>query len=237
MNKRTGTFSSSQIGNLMSKGRGNFSIENTGAPFQTYIREKLFEKRLGRQLTNEHSAKPTTWGTLVEEQAFNKMDLKYSLVSKERFFKEGLEEYWSGMPDILTEELVGDIKSPYTMKSFCELIESMKDVEVFKKTHSLYYWQLVSNAILCNRDEAMLIVYCPYKDDLEEVRDLARSKGEDLDSRFAFINWASDEELPHIIKGNFYNDLNTMTFKVSEEDKKLLTSRVEMAVEELKKHL
>jgi hypothetical protein len=234
---RAGTFSSSKIGNLMSKGRGNFSVENIGKPFITYVQEKAYEKKLGRALSKDNSARATAWGHLCEEQAFNKMDLIYSLVSKERFYHEDYSDFWSGMPDLLTEDIVGDIKCPYTLKSFCYLIESMKDVKVFKQTHSDYYWQLVSNAILTGRNEAMLIVYVPYLKDLEEIKDLARSRGEELDNRFSFINWAEDEELPYLIEGNHYTDLNVMEFTIPEEDKELLTERVAMAVEILKGYL
>jgi hypothetical protein len=234
---RVGTFSSSSISDLMSKGRGNWSIENLGAPFKTYVEEKEMEHKLGRSITTENNARSTAWGTLVEEQAFSKMDLKYSLVSKERFYHKEFKKYWSGMPDILTDDIVGDIKCPYTLKSFCKLVKNMGSVETFKENHSDYYWQLVSNAILCGKDEAMLIVYVPFKEDLEDIKELARTKGEELDNRFAFINWATDEDLPYLIKGNHYNDINTLTFKIPQEDKDMLTDRVKMAVNQLKESL
>jgi hypothetical protein len=232
---RVATFSSSSIYNLISKGRGNFTIENVGKPFTTYIEEKIMEYNLGRQLSTENSARPTAWGTLVEEFAFGKMGLKYSLVSKERYYKG---EHWSGMPDLLTDEIVGDIKCPWTLKGFCKLVDSMdKGVEVFKENHPEYYWQLVSNAILCERDKAMIVCFAPYKEDLEDIRVLAEEHIGEQNNRFAFINWAEDEELPYLIKGKKYNDINALEFVVPQEDKDILTARVEMAIVELKKGL
>lgn len=232
---RNGTFSSSSIHNLLSKGRGNFSIENIGKPFTTYVEEKVMEKNLGRSLSSENSARPTSWGTLVEEHAFSKMGLEYSLVSKERFYKG---DYWSGMPDLITDEIVGDIKCPWTLKGFCKLVKSMNEgVESFKDNHPEYYWQLVSNGILCNRDKAMIVCYAPYKEDLADIRQLSEDHMGDLNNRFAFISWAEDEELPYLIEGNKYNDINVMEFDIPQEDKDILTDRVEMAIVELKKQL
>ena len=215
----------------MSKGRGNFSIENVGKPFLTYVEEKQMEIDLGRSLQSENNARSTAWGTLLEEQCFNKMGLEYSLVSKVRYYHKEFCKRWSGMPDLLTDELIGDIKCPWTLKSFCKLVKiinSDNPAEALKENNPEYYWQLVSNAILCDRNKAMLVVYCPYLEDLPEVKELASGE---LDSRFAFINWATDEELPYLIKGKKYEDLNAVEFDIPEEDKEILTSRVKMAIE------
>lgn len=231
---RKGSFSSSGISALCSNGRGK---DGVGAPFFTYIEEKLFERLLNRPLTKEHSARPTSWGKLVEEYAFDKLGLEYSLVSKKRYAHKDFPEYWTGMPDLITNELVGDIKCPYTIKSFCKLVQSMKKgVDELKKNHPDYYWQLVSNAILCDRDKAMLVVYVPYLEDLDGIRELARDYVNDS-NEYAFINWALDEELPYILKDGYYSDINSIEFEVPQEDKDFLTSRVEMAIEALKKDL
>ncbi len=232
---RTGSFSSSQMDMLMSKGRGNFSLENIGKPFSTYVEEKQFERDLGRSLNSENSAKPTSWGKLVEEYAFEQMELKYSLVSKVRYQHKKYKDDWNGMPDVITDEIVGDIKCPWTMKSFCKLVKSLESAELLKANYPEYYWQLVSNAILCDRKIAMLIVYCPYLKDLESIRELAQLHIGDINNRYAFINWAEDDELPYLIKGGKYNDINVMEFEVPEEDKEILTQRVEMAIKELNK--
>lgn len=230
---RAGNFSSSNISKLMSKGRGNFSLENIGSPFTTYVEEKYFERMLGRSLNTENNARSTAWGTLVEEQAFTKMGLQYSLVSKERYYHEIYKDYWNGMPDILTDDIVGDIKSPWTLKSFCQLVKAIENVETFKEEYSEYYWQLVSNSILTGRNTALIVVYLPFKEDLQEIKELANN-GE---NKFAFISWAEEEELPYLEKEGKYNDLNSLEFEVPEEDKKLLTARVEMAINELNKML
>ena len=236
--KRKGCFSSSAVSDLCSKGRGNLTIENVGKPFTTYVEEKVFERLLNRQLNKEHSARPTSWGKLVEEYAFNKLGLEYSLVSKERFSHEVYGDYWNGMPDLITDEIVGDIKCPYTIKSFCNLVKSMNaGPEALKASHPSYYWQLVSNAILCKKDKAMLVIYVPYLEDLEGIRDLAREHLGDLNNQFAFINWSEDEELPYIVKDGYYSDLHSMEFEIPKEDKEFLEARVVMAISELETQL
>lgn len=229
---RNGTFSSSGISALVSRSRGVLTMENIGKPFTTYVEEKVMERDLNRSLTGENNSRPTAWGTLVERVAFNKLGMNYRLVSKTRYYHKDYKSYWSGMPDLLAEEVVGDIKCPWTLKSFCQLVESMnKGWESLKETHPDYYWQLVSNAILCNKGKALLIVYVPYFTDLPEIR---REASDNLDPRFAFINWATDDELPFLIEGAKYNDINAMEFTVPQADIDFLTGRVAMGVKIIK---
>lgn len=233
--KRNGSFSSSAISALCSKGRGNISIENVGKPFATYVEEKAFERALNRPLNSESNARPLMWGKLVESVCFDKLGLEYSLVSKTRYAHSVYGDYWNGMPDLLTEEIVGDIKCPWTMKSFCKIVKAMKSGhEALKEENPVYYWQLVSNAILCGKDKAMLIVYVPFQEDLEEIREEARKE---VDGRYAFINWSEDDELPYLVKGGKYNDVNVMEFEVPAEDKAFLEARVVMAINELEKEI
>jgi len=158
-----------------------------------------------------------------------------------RYYHEIYKDYWNGMPDLLTDEEVGDIKSPWTLKSFCSVVKSMEhfnltgDIEPFKKNHPSWYWQLVSNGILCKRDKALLVVYAPYLEDLEDIRKLASDRVGEGNNRFAFINWAEDSELPYLIKGNKYKDVNMMSFDIPQEDIDILTQRVELGIYELKK--
>ena len=232
---RVGRFSSSQIYRLMSGGRGKWTIENTGKAFDTYVNEKRWERKLGRPLNKQTNARPTSWGTLVEQQAFNKMGMEYSLKSDERYTHETLGDYWSGSPDLLTDDVVGDIKCPYTLESFTTLLDIFEqdDVQVFKKLNPMYYWQLVSNAILCDKDVALLVVYVPYKSELEEIKELTMQVNPEESNRYAFINWAEDEELPYILDGGDIEHLNFLQFKVPQEDKELLTERVKLAVSKL----
>ena len=74
MNKieRFGNFSSSNIYKLMSKGRGDWSIENVGASFKTYVKEKQREIKLQRSINMPANTRPIIWGKVIEGFVFEK---------------------------------------------------------------------------------------------------------------------------------------------------------------------
>jgi len=224
--ERTANFSSSSIHKLIKEGRGSARFS---APGLTYIKEKRMEMRLGRQLTGETNAKPTNWGTFIEGRVFNMLPINFKLSSIDRYSHPAITN-WTGSPDITTSDIVGDIKCPYTLKSFCEMVDTFGDIEAFKELKPEYYWQLVSNAILTDVDKASIVVYVPYREELEEIREAANNVDGDQ-NKIAFLNWAGDDELPYLIAGNHYENLNIMEFDVPQEDKDLLTQRVVEAVE------
>ena len=218
---RTGNFSSSQIYRLMSSDRKGTGF---GAPALTYIAEKRMERRLNRPLNSESNAKPTNWGSFVEKRAFDLLVLDYKLRSQDRLVHPDID-FWTGAPDCLLEDTVCDIKSPFTLKSFCETVDTFPSVEAFKDLRPEYYWQLLSNSILTGKKHCEIIVYVPYQSELEEIREMTRNFIGDQ-NKVAFINWAEDDQLPYLIEGGYYKNLNILRWEVSQEDKKLLTSRV-----------
>lgn len=120
-----------------------------------------------------------------------------------------------------------DIKCPFTLKSFCNFADC-KTIEEVREKHDSgenYFWQLVSNAILTGAKWAELIFYVPYQDELSEIRDMA-SNYEGDQNKVAWIQWATDEDLPYLIKGGHYKNLNVIQFEVTEADKAALTERV-----------
>ena len=222
---RIGNFTSSEIGKLMSNGTKAGSIGATGI---TYIAETNMERRLGRALENETNARPTTWGNLCERHVFSILGLEYSAISKECIRHPEID-FWWGTPDSIAYEgatkIIVDVKAPYTLKSFCTLIDSfqaggIKRVIETHKEGAIYYWQLVSNAILTGCNTAELIVYAPYKSELQRLREIANH--DDI----AWINYALDDELPWLPDGGYYQNLNKLRFEIPEADKLALTARV-----------
>lgn len=239
---RVGNFSSSEIHKLMSKGRGAWTLENVGAPFRTYVRDKVRETRLDRSLYQRTNSRITTWGLFVEKIVFDKLALNYELISKTRYGHPEIEK-WTGMPDVITRDktIVGDIKCPWTLTSFCEMADAMAEGrEAFKLAKPEYYWQLVSNSILTGIDMAEIIIYVPYFEDLQIIKDAANDHSWDgtlSENDVQFINYASDEELPYLKKSGDYPDLCRLVFDVPQEDKEMLTERVKMASDLLTKEL
>ena len=220
---------------IMSEGRTKGSF---GKPALTYIEECNFERRLGRSIETESNAKPLLWGKLVESRVFDLLGLEYQLVSQETVQHPTID-YWFGSPDANKFDegrTVVDIKCPITPKSFCQLVEGLERmksglgaIEYVRENHKdgeKYYWQLVSNAILTQSKFAELIIYCPYKSELEAIRDMVqRLDGETL-SKYYWLTNSSDDELPWIKDGGYYKNINVIRFEVPVEDKIALHQRM-----------
>lgn len=223
---RTANFTSSSIWKLTTRGRDKKSF---GAPAITYIKEKQMELRLGRQLNAEASARPTSWGNLCEDRAFSLIpQLDYKLVNKERLSHPDITN-WTGAPDLLTPTIVGDLKCPFTLKSFCQMADCFGDVEALKELVPEYFWQLVSNGILANKSHAELILYVPYKNELK----LIKSSVDDYEGNADEVNWvkyANGEQLPYLLEGGHYKNIERFVFEIPKEDKQFLTESVAKAV-------
>lgn len=251
---RVGNFTSSEIVSLTTDGSrpmtpeekkefqdngGDKRKKNTwdfGVTFYSYIEEKNMERRLERSLTTESNARPLAWGNLVEYFVFSQLGLDYKPCSKSTIQHPEIS-YWAGSPDaekFENQKVAVDIKCPITLKSFCQLVDSFKDggIDLVRKNHKdgeKYYWQIVSNAVLLGTNKGELIVYCPYTDELEEIREFANNYDGPNIHRYFFITVASDDELPNIKKGGYYENINKLAFDIPQEDIDLLTKRVKEA--------
>lgn len=227
---RVGNFTSSEVAALMKEGRkaGTF-----GAPALTYIEEKNMERRLLRSIGTEVGSRSTTWGNLVELAAFSRLSTEYKLRSDETIQHQSIE-FWTGTPDLekfSDDPTLPEIKCPHTLKSFCQLvdpiyngktgIEAMNAIRENHKSGEDYYWQIVSNAIITGCTFGELIVYAPYQKDLEKIRQFAERS-----DKFKWVGYAQDEDLPYLIEGAKYKDLNIITFEIPQDDKDRLTQRV-----------
>lgn len=245
---RIAHLTSSEIFNLVD-GRKKSNNELSDKAMN-YILEKNMEFRLNDSVETESNARPLLWGKLVEKVAFQKLDLSYTLMSDDTI-EHSEYKYWSGSTDLqkyaYNGELLGiaDIKCPYTKKSFCSLVAPLYDglegtdamnalrngftdkngIEVPKhKDAEKYYWQLVSNACIHNVDYVELIIYMPYRRELEIIKSWA-----DGDSNYYFLTFAEETDLPLLKEDVFYKDINVIGFRVPQEDKDKLTELVKIA--------
>lgn len=236
---RNGNFTSSEIVALTASGKAKGSI---GKPFYTYVDECNMERRLGMALENEIDAKPTSWGKLIEKRPFEQLSTEYHLCSDETLDHPSID-FWKGSPDLkkyleLNIRAVGDLKCPMTRKSFCQMVDPYYEdgnlvyegltIEAVRANHKdgeKYFWQIVSNAIITGAKKGELIVYMPYKSELEDIRTLASSAGE-MGEYTKWIYFASDEQLPHILDGGHYKSINVIEFDILQRDIDFLTERV-----------
>lgn len=224
---RVGRFTSSEIWKLTKKDRTG---KGFGSPALTYIQEKKYERKLGRSLSTEVDARPLTWGKLNEAKAFELLGIEYQLVSDKTITHKDYPDYWSGSPDAVKDGVVIDLKCPYTLKSFCQLYEANTKELLINETQNgeAYYWQLVSNAILTGVDKAELIIYCPYEEELNTIKEEADLYG------YKWIANANNEQLPYLICNsilNDYNNIKVIDLDIPQEDKDFLNECVVKAID------
>lgn len=217
-NERLGMFTSSKIHMLTINGR---TKDSYGKPFYTYVEEKAMEVILNRKLENETEAYPTAWGKLVEQFAFHTLPIDQSFNIK-RYTHLNLP--WSGVPDSISAKHVGDIKCPYTLKS-AFLMAMLKTGEELKKQKPEYYWQLVSNAILCNRTKAELDIFVPKITRLNEIVEKA------IETE-SLIRFKTAEGLPLLPANCDFPELTRIAFEIPEKDMLFLESRIIEASDE-----
>ena len=218
-----------------------------------YIEEKRNELRLLRSIGTEVHSHATTWGHICEAHCFDLLPPAYRLMS-DVTVKHSRINCLSGSPDGAKYEgekakAVFDIKSPFTLGSFCKLVNPLYDgltglaamlairdgytdkAGLKHKPHKQgedYYWQLVSNAAILGVDRAELIVYCPYTEELEEIRERVRNMDDDQ-TPFAWINFASDDQMPSLNKEGIYKNLNVISFDIPKQDIIRLETKVTLA--------
>ncbi len=162
------------------------------------------------------------------------LDTSYQLVSQESVVHPEYP-FWVGSPDGTKHvngaaKKVTDIKCPFTLKSFCQLA-SCNTSEELRNNHKdgeKYYWQLVSNAILLGLDEAELIVYAPYEDELAAIQTHIQELSE-LGSevrQYNFIMFSDGLDLPLQKRNSKFKSPHILSFEIPQTDKDLLTECV-----------
>ncbi len=231
---RAGNFSSSNAWKLMTYTKDK---KGFGAPALKYIKQVNYERKLGREIKSEVDAKPTSWGRMGEQFVFGeKLGLEYKMVNTDRLYHPTLP--LTGAPDYLKEEngvcdTVCDCKSPYSLEVFCNKIEALQDLGTYQEEFPEDYWQHISNSVLLNANGYSIskfeaIVFCPFHEDLEDIREKASSAGE-LGEYAKWIYFATDDALPYVIKGGHYKSVNIHQFGIFDKDVAKLKQRVEEA--------
>lgn len=220
----------------------------------TYLEECVMERRLQLPLEQEQFSKSTSWGHLCEKyvmQNHELMGLEYTQRPDESIVHPEYN-FWTGRPDAekTKDSTVSDVKSPWTRKSFCQLVQPLYDGltgldamnavrngytdgnGIAHKPHkegNTYYWQLVSNSILTKAKYAELIVFMPYEREIDDIKRIAnQSEGEDLNKYYGIV-MSENSALPYLVEGGYYKNINRIVFEVPEWDKQLLKQRVQLA--------
>lgn len=234
--KRVGNFTSSQIYRLCASDKSG----KPTAAFYTYVKEKMFERKLGRSLEVGAYSQSMAWGKFLEKRVNDNLPLEYTLISKTTYTHPKYN-FWSGSPDFIVQgKKVSELKC-FEPKNFASYVSALltKDTEIIKAEHPKEYWQIVSNAIIQNVPKGEAIVYMPYASEMEEIRSLA----EDVDYlqkvglmpwEVRFITEKSDYQMAVLPDDSVFSNLNIFEFEIPQEDIIFLTKRVLMAQELLK---
>jgi len=226
---RCGNFTSSEIFALLSLAKNKIDF---GSPALTYINKKRMERKLRRSLETSSYSRAMAWGNFVEDYVFtNKIEYGYDILSKQTIKHPSILG-WTGSPDLLNTDTVGEIKCYYP-ENFCSYADVLlsEDLDLFKKEHSKEYWQLISNAIINDKKYCEAILFMPNSTSLDEIKDIA-TKYEDFDTwKYRFIYEEPKINLPWLPEESEYNELVRFKFEAPEQDKELLTEKEKQSIQ------
>lgn len=240
---RNGRFTSSEIGRLMKSDKKGTGF---GADAITYIYEKLYAIQAGRTIDNDINSKPTSWGNFLEQYVYETYFgfSGFELDSKRTIKYEGeIEEirgYYCGSPDLIGADTVGDIKCPFTLKSYLQAYNCKDIYELIEKHPSgaIYFWQLISNAILLDKPKCKLAFFVPSgiirdgqtETEIERIQAKIRDCG---DESMYWARFKNIDDFPYI-KNPETENFKLFEFEATKEAKEQLLDRLQLAVKELK---
>ena len=132
----------SAIGNIMANGKGGLSKTT-----QSYVDQWIKEQVYG--VKKHFSSKYTDKGLEVEDESIDFLaeQLDYGFIAKN---KQGYEnEYLTGTPDLILDNLIIDVKNSWDMWTFPLLEEEIPNKN--------YYWQLQGYMALTTAKNAKLV--------------------------------------------------------------------------------
>jgi hypothetical protein len=249
---RIGNPTSSEIHRILKTSkRGTTLVDQRGSknPFagwpggasQTFIDECNMERRHGKSLETEVFDKKLAWGNIVEKYVFGLLGMNYTLTSNVSFSHPHIP-YWVGSPDAHNDDTCGEIKSPFTRKSFSMLVDPMMKykgmdaMQAIRDTHESgekYYWQVLSNSCILGKKYQELQVYMPYQSELKAIRHLVHKLPGSEVGRYMWIANSIDDDLPYLPDGGYYKNLNILKFEAPKEDRELLEQAMAMVGEYL----
>lgn len=257
--ERAGRFTSSMVYKLIPKGKVKMTKEelkvyreqNPGsrittkeAGFQqageTYIREKIYEKRFKSCLDSDAYSPQMAWGNLMEMYVYSILGLEYEISSKATELHPKYGDFWAGSSDMKVTSggkvsVISEIKC-YWKKAFAEYVDCIlqEDVAKFRDEFPKEYWQIVSNACINDADYGEAVCFMPYESEHPEIIDIIDGfEGEDL-WKYRFVAERSIKALPFLPDDGYYQNVNKFRFKIPLADKMLLTTRLIEANEVLK---
>ncbi len=232
---RLGNFTSSEAHRLMKSGKakGSWSTD-----VFSYIEETNMERRLGRPVDLETDARPLGWGRCCEPIAFDLLPTEYTLCSDQTLPHPDID-FLVGSPDATTVDACADLKCPMTPKSFCQMVDPYYEdgklihdaltIEAVRANHKdgdKFFYQILSNAIITKKKTGRLIVFMPYEEEIETIRQSIEGNPD-----YYWLWMADKAKLPYLIKGLHYQNVNVIEFPIMDRDVHAFETRVKEAGE------
>lgn len=222
---------------------GNFTSSNnfklcaslkSGEPseaFYTYVKEKMFERKMNRSLEMGAHSNSMTWGAFLEPRVFENLSSDYQIIHKETFAHKDYP-FLVGTPDFYIEGVkVAELKC-FEPKNFASYVSALltKDTEKIKKEHPKEYWQIISNATILDVKVGEAIVYMPYESEMAEIKELANDPEYYeplglLGWQVRFIQEKDNSELAVLPNDSKFLNLNVFEFEIPTIDKEFLIER------------
>lgn len=222
---------------------GNFTSSNafrlcaslkSGEPseaFFTYVKEKMFERKLGRSLEMGSHSNSMVWGSFLEKRVFDNLPNNYEMVHKETFVHPEYS-FLVGTPDFIVKNEKDVELKCFEPKNFASYVSALltEDLEYIKKEHPKEYWQIVQNSLILDVKKGEAIVYMPYESEMEEIRELANDETYYGDLgllpwQVRFIQEKTNSDLAVLPDDSKFKNLNIFEFDVPESDKDFLINR------------
>jgi hypothetical protein len=222
---------------------GNFTGSNayklcaslkSGQPseaFFTYVKERMFERSLGRSLEMGAHSNAMTWGAFLEPRVFENLSSDYEMVHKESFAHPDYP-FLVSTPDFLVRGVKDSELKCFEPKNFASYVTALltQDTEKIKAEHPKEYWQIIQNATVLGYPKGEAIAYMPYESEMEEIRELANDPTYYeplglLGWQVRFIQEKENHELAVLPNDSKFKNLNVFEFEIPIDDKYFLIDR------------
>lgn len=225
---RIGNFTSSNIFKLCA----SLKDGTPSTAYYTYIKKKMFERKLKRSSEMGAYSQSMAWGKFLEKRVNDNLDMSYRMMHKTTS-QHPKYDYWTGSVDFLVPgKKVAELKC-FEPDNFASYVSALLtgDLEYIKAEHPKEYWQMVSNACIHKVPKMEAIVYMPYESEMEEIRLLADDPDylNDIGMmpwEVRFITEKLNSHLAVLPNDSDFKNLNIFEFDVPVDDMVFLTKRV-----------
>jgi len=219
---RQGNFTSSNV----------FRLVGTPGAAATYIKEKMYERYLGRSIEMGAKSSSMTWGSFLEKRVFDNLPMGYEMQHKKTHQHPKLKCLVGTTDFLVPGKKVSELKC-FEPKNFASYVSALltEDTEHIKKEHPKEYWQIVSNAMIHGVPRGEAIVYMPYESEMEDIRSLMQKEYylmqmDMTPADMYYLSLKSNSELATLPDDSKFKNLNIFEFEIPVNDIILLTKKV-----------